>query len=127
MPRRSKRREEDLVHAAIQALEDEVRCWREGPSRYYDPRRRSREDEVVTLIRYPRMDLTIGPADYIPEAEATVRHLDMPRKEVPFFLRWQGMEAAIKVIREFDSKPEPAELVPSRNLERIDEAAQWIA
>lgn len=117
MPRRSKRREEDLIHAAIEALEDEVRCWREGPPMGYGPR-----DETVMLIRYPRM-AGIGPADYDAAMSQTIEQIHLPKKEVPFFLRWRGMEAAIKVIRERDGKPEPA-IEPRRDLGRIDETAE---
>ena len=49
MPR-NRRREEDLISSAIEALEDEVRCWREGPPRY-GPR-----DEMTMLIRYPQIN-----------------------------------------------------------------------
>jgi hypothetical protein len=131
MPRKSKRRDEDLVFAAIQAMEDEIRCWREGPSRYYHPGRPDRKDpnDVLTLVRYPRMDLTIGPADYVPEAEATIQHLDMPRKEVPFFLRWQGMEAAIKKVRELEGRDNLPAPQPERvdAMACIDRTASWIA
>jgi hypothetical protein len=97
MPRH-RRRDEDLIASAIGAMEDEIRCWREGPPGYpYG----SRLDPIVRLIRYPRMDIcAVGPADYIPEAKATVEHVELPKKEVPYFLRWQGMEAAIKKMRE---------------------------
>lgn len=126
MPRRSKRREEDLVYAAVQALEDEIRCWREAPARpYYGPR-----DDMVLLTRYPRMEMSIGPADYIPET-TTIEHFDIQRKEVPYFLRWKGMQAAIKKIRELERKPEHAPR--PETLDRMDEMARieangtWIA
>lgn len=118
MPRRSKRREEDLVYAAVEALEDEIRCWREGPARpYYGAR-----EDMVMLTRYPSMRMgPIGPAD-VPEEAITVQHLDLPRKEVPYFLRWKGMEAAIKKLRELERQPER---MPSpETLDRMDEMAR---
>ena len=127
MPRRSKRREEDLVYAAVQALEDEIRCWREGPARpYYGPR-----DDMVMLTRYPSiMDFSVGPANVIPE-EATIQHLDIPRKEVPYFLRWKGMEAAIKKLRELERQPEhtprPETLDRMDEMARIEANGAWLA
>lgn len=94
MPRRRKRKEEDLIFTAVEALEDEVRCWR-TVSEYRDQ---------VRLVRYPRISISdIGPADYTAESVETVEHIDLPKKEIPFFLRYRGMQAAIKAIREAEA------------------------
>lgn len=123
MPRR-KRREEDLIHSAIEALEDEVRCWREGPPLHYG------REPHIRLIRYPRMDLSIGPADFDAQSTQTIEHVDLARSEVPFFLRWRGMEAAIKKIRELEGRdrpPAPRDLARIDETARIEDTGRWMA
>jgi hypothetical protein len=93
MPRRRKRREEDLIFTAIEALEDEIRCWR-TVSDYRDQ---------VRMVRYPPMSLEIGPAEITADSTSTIEHVDLPKKEVPFFLRYCGMQAAIKAMREAEA------------------------
>lgn len=97
MPRRRRRQEEDLVHAAVEALEDEIRCWKE--------RERPYSGGMVTLTRWPlsRIDGPIGPAEFDAQATQTIEHIDLPKNEVPYFLRYRGMEAAIKKICELQA------------------------
>ncbi|BBB99751.1 MULTISPECIES: hypothetical protein [Bradyrhizobium] len=97
MPRRRRRQEEDLVHAAVEALEDEIRCWQQ--------RERPYSGDMVTLTRWPlsRIAGPIGPAEVDAQAMQTIEHIDLQKNEVPFFLRYRGMEAAIKKIRELEA------------------------
>ncbi|WFU52280.1 hypothetical protein QA639_21465 [Bradyrhizobium pachyrhizi] len=98
MPRR-RRQKEDLIHAATLALEDEIRCWRQLHNNSFY----GHGDKTIRLVRTPSLYATnIGPADVIPET-ASIEHIDLPEKEVPYFLRYRGMEAAIKKIRELEA------------------------
>ncbi|MHC2249985.1 hypothetical protein [Bradyrhizobium elkanii] len=99
MPRRRRRQEEDLVHAATEALEDEIRSWQERHSRF------GPGDQMVTLIRlqYRRIAGPIGPAGLEDAMTETIEHVELPKKEIPYFLRYRGMEAAIKKIRELEA------------------------
>ncbi|GAA0005308.1 hypothetical protein BRDID11002_53110 [Bradyrhizobium diazoefficiens] len=45
----------------------------------------------------------IGPAEVDAQAMQTIEHIDLQKNEVPFFLRYRGMEAAIKKIRELEA------------------------
>lgn len=97
MPRRRRRQEEDLVHAAVEALEDEIRSWQE--------RERPYSGGMVSLMRWPlrRIDGPIGSAGLEEAMAQTIEQIDLPKKEVPYFLRYRGMEAAIKKIRELEA------------------------
>lgn len=98
MPRRRRRQEEDLIQAATEALEQEISCWQERPERHYGQR-----DPMVRLVRYPRYELTDGPSGIDAMSETAIETMDLPQKEVPYFLRYRGMQAAIQKIRELEA------------------------
>jgi hypothetical protein len=87
---RKKKSDDDLVFIGLEALEEEMRCWRSVPM----------GDKAVRLVRCPPIPLDIGPAEVIPEDTATVEMQDLGKDEVWHFLRWRGMNAALKAIRQ---------------------------
>jgi hypothetical protein len=89
-PQRKRKSDDDLVFVGLEALEEEMRCWRSIPM----------GAKAVRLVRYPPTSLEIGPADVIPEEASTVEMQDLGKDEVWHFLRWRGMEAALKAIRQ---------------------------
>ncbi|MEY9247556.1 hypothetical protein [Bradyrhizobium elkanii] len=62
-----------------------------------------RHGHADALAAQPRIAGPIGPAEVDAQAMQTIEHIDLQKNEVPFFLRYRGMEAAIKKIRELEA------------------------
>ncbi|WP_316207427.1 hypothetical protein [Bradyrhizobium sp. SZCCHNR3118] len=92
MPRRPVN-EESLISIALDALEEEVSRWQTygfaGHSR--------RPQERIQLARYPKVN-RIDPFGPLPESETIEVHT-IEQDKVASFLRYRGMEAAVKAIR----------------------------
>lgn len=87
-----------LTNTALDALEDELGCWmRVGTSL---PR-------TTRLIRYPVIDLSVGPSD-MPTEEDVVIHMDVPDQDVNKFLTRMAMEKVVLALqRELTDGPSP--------------------
>jgi hypothetical protein len=90
MPKPPKKSEDDLVFLALEALEDEMKAWRHtiGHGGY------------VKLIRYPSIDVGFAAIDVPSALDQEVEMQHVKPQEVWPFLRWRGMQAAVKAIRE---------------------------
>jgi hypothetical protein len=77
---------EKLTNAALDAFEDELKCWRRIGT--WSPR-------TTRLVRYPRVN-DLSPAAYQVAIEETVQHVELPDDEVHMFIVRAGMEKAIK-------------------------------
>jgi hypothetical protein len=82
--------DDELVNVGLMALEDEMKAWRHVTV----------FDGYVRLVRYPPVSLLeIGPAEVPDGPDATVEMRDVKKDEVWPFLRWRGMQAAVRAIK----------------------------
>lgn len=84
---------EKLTNAALDAFEDELKCWQRVGT--WSPK-------TTRLFRYPLMrDLgPIGPADYVPAIEESVQMVELPDDKVHMFIVRAAMEKAVTAVRE---------------------------
>jgi hypothetical protein len=81
---------EKLTNAALDAFEDELKCWQ---------RRGTWRPGTQMLVRYPMMK-TIGPADFNAAMEETVHQIELPDDQVHMFIVRAAMEKAVTAVRE---------------------------
>ena len=78
----------DLTDLALNALEDEVACWRRIPM----------YPGVIRLMRFPSlMETPIGPAE-IPDDTETVCYHDVPAKDADDILLRMAMEKVVEAV-----------------------------
>jgi hypothetical protein len=75
-----------LVDLALNALEDEVPCWRKLPWR----------PGYIRLMRFPRID-EIGPAEIPPEDETVIYH-DVPANIADDMIVRFAMEKVVEAV-----------------------------
>ncbi len=77
---------DDLTDAALDAFEDELRCWqRQGT---YDPR-------LMRLVRRPSMPLRID--DVVPEV-ANIDYIVLPNEQIHGYVLRAAMEKAVAAV-----------------------------
>jgi hypothetical protein len=78
---------EKLTNAALDAFEDELKCWR---------RIGTWSARTTRLVRYPRVNDLSPAAAYQAAMEETIQQVELPDDEVHMFIVRAGMEKAIK-------------------------------
>jgi hypothetical protein len=77
----------ELTDLALNALEDEVACWRRIPT----------YPGVTRLMRFPPL-LEIGPAEIPSDDEQTVIYHDVPAKDADDLLLRMAMEKVVEAV-----------------------------
>ncbi|MEY9138534.1 hypothetical protein ABIE79_010062 [Bradyrhizobium diazoefficiens] len=81
---------EKLTNAALDAFEDELRCWQRIGT--WSPK-------TTRLVRYPILR-DIGPAAFEAANEEVIQHIELPDHEVHMFIVRAAMEKAVTAVRE---------------------------
>ncbi|MCA1379424.1 hypothetical protein I6F34_01140 [Bradyrhizobium sp. BRP05] len=84
---------EKLTNAALDAFEDELRCWQRIGT--WSPK-------TTRLVRYPMLRSLgpIGPAEVTKDCTETIQHIELPDHEVHMFIVRAAMEKAVMAVRE---------------------------
>ena len=77
----------ELVDLALNALEDEVPCWRKLPWR----------PGYVRLMRFPRLEAPVGPAEVVPDDEVITYH-DVPAETADDMIVRFAMEKVVETV-----------------------------
>ncbi|MEY9575856.1 hypothetical protein ABIE88_003432 [Bradyrhizobium diazoefficiens] len=82
-----------LTDAALDAFEDELKCWQRIGT--WSPK-------TTRLVRYPMMRSLgpIGPAEVTAEIVQTIEHIELPDHEVHMFIVRAAMEKAVMAVKE---------------------------
>lgn len=81
---------EKLTNAALDAFEDELKCWQRIGT--WSPR-------TTRLVRYPLMR-SLGPAEITADSVETIEHIELPDREVHMFIVRAAMEKAVMAVQE---------------------------